>query len=76
MAKSRMFIRPRAGRLLRDYDTMARVPDDGAWKPADSRWHRRLRGGDDADGELGTPPKTDPPKDGDLYLQKTKKPRS
>lgn len=77
---ARIYLGPRDGRLLRDYRTMQAVPDSGRWVPDISFWRRKLRGGDNSDAVLGTPPESDPATPGDLCATATKskksKPRS
>ena len=66
--KQRIFMAPRPGRLIRDYRTMQALPQAGRWVPAESYYHRKLAGGENADCELRTPPDSAPANPGDLYL--------
>lgn len=66
--KPRIFMAPRPGRQVRDYRTMQALPQAGRWVPAEAYYHRKLRGGDNADCELAKPPKDNPPNAGDLFL--------
>lgn len=55
----KMFIKPaRAGNVVRDpFALMQLLPADGAWKPRDSYWTRRLIAGDVVET---TPPADEP----------------
>jgi hypothetical protein len=66
--KQRIFMAPRPGRQIRDHRTMQALPSHGAWVPAESYYHRKLRGGAAADCELAKPPKDAPANPGDLFL--------
>ncbi len=54
----KMFITPaREGLIVRDPASRQPLPAEGAWKPRDSYWTRRLMGGDVVETE---PPADEP----------------
>ncbi len=58
-----MFVKPAAGRLVRDPITRVPLPDAGAEKPASSFWLRRLRDGDVVEATPPTPPAPSAPQE-------------
>lgn len=57
-----LYIKPAKPGSLRDPETLQKIPDDGAYVPANSYWLRRLRDGDAVEAQA--PQKKAPKKDG------------
>lgn len=59
---SNLFIKPVAGRTVRDPETLEKLHEDGEVKPKNGFWLKRLKQGDVIETK---PPKTEKPKKGD-----------